>query len=72
MYVPYAVYSVNSQFTVFSVQNTESSQASIRLTFRNRNGGQDLQVDDTIPALGSKSFDVRNFTQLQSTSVLAE
>ena len=69
MYVPYAVYSVNSQFSVFSVQNTDaSSPANIRLTFRNRNGGQDLQVTDTIPAQGSKSFDVRSFTQLQSTS----
>ena len=68
MYIPYAVYSVNSQFTLFSVQNTEAAAANIRLTFRNRNGTQDLQVNDVIPAQGSKSFDVRQFTQLQSTS----
>ena len=68
MYVPYAVYSVNSQFTQFSVQNTESTTANIRMTFLNRNGGQDLQVNDTIAALGSKNFDVRSFNQLQNTS----
>lgn len=68
MYIPYAVYSVNSQFTLFSVQNTENATANIRLTFRNRNGGQDAQVNDTIPALGSKNFDVRNFPQLQSSA----
>ena len=48
MYVPYAVYSPDSQFSVFSVQNTQDTQANIQLTFRNRNGGQDLQVTDTI------------------------
>lgn len=68
MYIPFAVYSVNSQFTQFAVQNTESSQANIRLTFINRNGVTDLQVNDTIAALGSKNFDVRSFNQLQSTS----
>ena len=68
MYVPYAVYSVNSQFSVFSVQNTEASAANIQLTFRNRNGGQDLQVTRTIPGQGSASYDVRDFPQLQTTS----
>jgi len=68
MYVPFAVYSVNSQFTQFSVQNTESTTANIRMTFLNRNGGQDLQVNDTVAALGSKNFDVRTFNQLQNTS----
>lgn len=68
MYVPYAVYSVNSQFTQFAVQNTENSQANIRLTFINRTGTTDLQVNDTLQALGSKNFDVRTFNQLQSTS----
>lgn len=68
MYLPYAVYSVNSQFSLFSVQNTESATANIRLTFINRTGATDLQVNDTIPSLGSKNFDVRNFAQLQSSS----
>jgi hypothetical protein len=68
MYVPYAVYSVNSQFTQFAVQNTEGSQANIRLTFINRTGTTDLQTNDTIPALGSKNYDVRSFNQLQSTT----
>lgn len=68
MYVPFAVYSVNAQFTQFAVQNTESSQANIRLTFINRNGVTDLQVNDTIAALGSKNFDIRSYNQLQSSS----
>lgn len=68
MYIPYAVYSPNSQFTLFSIQNTESASANIRLTFRNRNGGQDLQINDTLPALGSKNFDVRSYPQLQQTT----
>lgn len=68
MYIPYAVYSINSQFTLFTVQNTESTTANIRLTFRNRTGGQDLQTNDTIPPLGSKNYDVRSFSQLQSSS----
>jgi hypothetical protein len=68
MYVPYVVWAPTAQFTLFSVQNTENSTADIRLTFLNRNGGQDLQVNDTIPALGSKGFDPRTFTQLQSSS----
>lgn len=68
MYLPFAVYSLNSQFTLFSVQNTEAAAANIRLTFVNRTGNTDLQVNDSIPAQGSKSFDVRSFTQLQSTS----
>lgn len=68
MYIPFAVYSVNSQYTQFAVQNTEGSQANIRLTFINRNGVTDLQVNETIAAMGSKNFDVRNFNQLQNTS----
>jgi hypothetical protein len=68
MYVPYVVWAPTAQFTLFSVQNTENSTADIRLTFLNRNGGQDLQVTDSIPALGSKSYDPRTFTQLQSSS----
>jgi hypothetical protein len=68
MYIPYAVYSINSQFTLFSIQNTENAAADIRLTFRNRTGGQDLQVNDTIAPLGSKSFDMRSFPQLQASS----
>lgn len=68
MYVPYAVYSQNSQFSVFSVQNTESTSADIRLTFRNRDGNQDLQITDTLSALGSKSYDMRQFAPLQSSS----
>jgi hypothetical protein len=68
MYVPYVVWAPTAQFTLFSVQNTEGTTANIRLTFLNRNGGQDLQINDTIPANGSKSFDPRNYTQLQSSS----
>ena len=68
MYIPFAVYSVNSQFTLFTVQNTESTVANIRLTFRNRTGGQDLQINDTIPALGSKNYDIRTIPQLQASS----
>ncbi|HSN74815.1 MAG TPA: hypothetical protein VL334_06950, partial [Anaerolineae bacterium] len=68
MYVPYVVWAPTAQFTLFSVQNTEGAAADIRLTFLNRNGGQDLQVNDTIPANGSKSFDPRTYTDLQSTS----
>ncbi len=68
LYLSFAVYSVNSQFTQFAVQNTESSQANIRLTFINRNGVTDLQVNDTLAALGSKNFDLRSFNQLQNTS----
>jgi hypothetical protein len=68
MFVPYAVWNPTSQFTVFSVQNTDSTEANVQLTFFNRLGGSDLTVNDVIPALGSKSYDVRGFTQLQSTS----
>jgi hypothetical protein len=68
MYVPYALYARDAQFTLFSVQNTESTTANIRLTFVNRDGAQDYQFTDTIPALGSKSYDMRAITQLQSTS----
>lgn len=68
VYVPFAVYSVNSQFTLFSVQNTENSSANIRLTFINRNGTTDLQTTDTIPVLGVKNYDVRGFAPLQSSS----
>jgi hypothetical protein len=69
MYIPFAVYSVNSQFTLFSVQNTEATSANIRLSFVNRNGVTDYQFDDNnIPALGSKNYDMRQFTQLQSSS----
>jgi hypothetical protein len=68
MYVPYVVWAPTAQFTLFSVQNTEGATADIRLTFLNRNGGQDLQVMDSIPANGSKSFDPRTYTDLQSSS----
>jgi hypothetical protein len=68
MYVPYVVWAPTAQFTLFSVQNTENTTANIRLTFLNRNGGQDLQVTDTIPALGSKNFDPRTYTQLQNSA----
>lgn len=68
MYVPFAVYSQNSQFTLFSVQNTEAAAANIRMTFINRNGITDLQTNDSIPGQGSKSYDMRNFTALQSSS----
>lgn len=68
MYVPFAVYSVNSQFTLFSVQNADTSAANIRLTFINRNGVTDAQVNDSIPVQGSKSYDVRSFPALQSSS----
>jgi hypothetical protein len=68
VYLPYAAYSINSQFTQFAVQNTEGSQANIRLTFINRNGVTDLQTTDTLQSLGSKNFDLRTFSQLQSSS----
>lgn len=68
MYVPYAVYAVNSQYSVFSVQNTEGTSNQIRMTFRNRNGGQDLTLTETLPGSGSKSYDMRDFAQLQSSA----
>lgn len=67
MYIPFAVYSLNSQFTLFSVQNTEANAANTRMTFINRDGATDLQTNDSIPAQGSKSYDLRNFTALQSS-----
>jgi hypothetical protein len=72
MYIPFAVYSVNSQFTLFSVQNADASAANIRLTFINRNGVTDLQwppspTVETIPVQGSKGYDVRDFTALRGT-----
>ena len=69
MYVPYAVYQPDSQFSVFSVQNTDATAvANIQMTFRNRTGGEDLVRTDTIPAQGSKSFNMRDFPELRQTT----
>lgn len=68
MYIPFAVYAQNAQYTLFSVQNADTSAANIRMTFINRNGVTDAQVTDAIPVQGSKSYDVRSFNALQQSS----
>lgn len=68
MYIPFAVYAQNAQYTQFSVQNADTAAANIRLTFINRNGVTDAQVNDSIVVQGSKSYDMRSFSALQSSS----
>lgn len=58
MYMPYAVYGPNSQYTVITVQNTGSVQASISMKYYNRDGTLDFTIPDTIPADGQKMYDL--------------
>ena len=63
MNVPFAVYAPNAQYTVFSVQNTESATtANITMKYYNRAGGLDATITDTIPPNGQKMYDCLLYT----------
>lgn len=57
MYLPYAVYAPDAQFSRISVQNTADSPATIKMEWFNRLGGKDFEFTDTIQGLGSKTYD---------------
>jgi len=58
MYLPFVVFNPNIQFTRFSVQNTATDTASITMTYLNRDGVQDFQFTDSIPAQAQKTYDM--------------
>ncbi len=58
MYLPFAVYSKDSQFTRVTVQNTEDFAANISIDYVNREGGKDFTTTDSIPRFGSKTYDL--------------
>lgn len=57
MYLPYAVYSPDAQFSRITVQNTADSPAEITIEWKNRDGVVDGIFTDTIQGLGSKTYD---------------
>ena len=71
---PFVVRAPNAQYTVLTVQNTEDTATTIRMTYINRDGVTDFaNIDDTIPAFGSKSYamnqpGVNNVPNLANTS----
>ena len=59
MNVPYGVYAPNAQYTVFSIQNTESATtANITMKYYNRVGNLDATITDSIPPNGQKMYDL--------------
>lgn len=59
MNVPYGVYAPNAQYTVFSIQNTESATtANITMKYYNRAGNLDATITDSIPPNGQKMYDL--------------
>lgn len=58
MNLPFVVYAPNSQYTMFSVQNTETTAASITMKYYNRNGVLDFTISDTIPVNGQATYDM--------------
>jgi len=59
MNVPFAVYAPNAQYTVFSIQNTESATtANITMKYYNRAGNLDATITDSIPPNGQKMYDL--------------
>ncbi len=58
MNLPFVVYAPNAQYTMFSVQNTETTAASITMKYYNRDGGLDFTKTDTIPVNGQATYDM--------------
>lgn len=58
MYMPYAVYGPNSQYTVIAIQNTGSSTADISMKYYSRDGVLDFTINDSIPVNGQKTYDL--------------
>ncbi len=58
MYLPFAVYAPAYQYTIISVQNTESVAANITMRYYNRDGVLDFTINDSIPANGQKMYDL--------------
>ncbi len=58
MYMPYAVYGPNSQYTVIAIQNTGSGAADFDMKYYNRDGVLDFTIHDSIPVNGQKTYDL--------------
>jgi hypothetical protein len=78
MYFPFVVYNPNRQYTALTVQNTEDTAITVRMTFINRDGVTDFaNIDSQIPAFGSKTYStkepgVNGMPNLTQTSYFAQ
>jgi hypothetical protein len=57
MLLPFAV-RASFQFTRIAVQNTENSSTSFSMKYVNRDGVVDATINDSLPGLGSKTYDL--------------